>query len=75
MTYIEYTADIRVGDRVYTAGGVGSLYPSGLLIGEVVSIEADESRNLVAIIAPATDFSLRESETHMMILSGYAEES
>lgn len=75
MTYIEYTADIRVGDRVYTAGGVGSLYPSGLLIGEVVSIEADESRNLVAIIAPAADFSEQDGASRMMIVSGYAEGS
>ena len=72
MTYIEYTADIRVGDKVYTAGGAGSLYPSGLLIGAVVSLEADESRNLVAVIEPAVDFEAVDGASRMMILCGYA---
>ena len=58
MTYIENTADIRIGDLVYTGGGMGSLYPPGLLIGEVVSITADEyTRTLVAEIRPAVDFT------------------
>lgn len=74
MTYIESTADIRVGDLVYTSGGSGSIYPSGLLIGAVVSIEADESRNLVATVKPAVDFSEIDSTSGVMVICGYASE-
>lgn len=73
MTYIENTADLRIGDRVYTGGGSGSLYPSGLLIGEIVSIEADEgTRTLVAEIKPAIDFTDLASLSRVMVISGYA---
>ena len=74
MTYIESTADIRVGDRVYTSGGSGSIYPSGLLIGEVVSIEADESRNLVATVKPAVDFGEIDYTSGVMVICGYESE-
>ncbi len=74
MSYIEPTADIRVGDRVYTSGGSGSQYPSGLLIGEVVSIEADESHKLVATIRPAVDFAEVDAMTRAMVICGYAKE-
>lgn len=69
MKYIERTADIRVGDRVYTSGS-GSLYPSGLLIGEIISISADEG-TLSAEIAPSVDFTDVGSISKVMIITGY----
>ncbi len=71
MTYINADADIRVGDRVYTSGS-GSMYPSGLLLGTVVSIEADEAtRTLVAEIEPAVDFTALDRIDRLVIICGY----
>ncbi len=72
MTYIDSNADIRIGDRVYTGGGSGSLYPSGLLIGEVISVDADEyTRTLVAKIQPAVNFGDLSSLDRVMVICGY----
>ncbi len=72
MTYIDPTADIRLGDLVYTEGGEGSLYPPGLLLGTVEALEADENaRMLVATIRPAVDFSDGNSLRRVMIVRGY----
>ncbi len=74
MTYIENTADLRIGDRVYTSGGAGSLYPTGLLIGEIIAIEADEqTRTLTATIRPTVDFENSDSLRGVMIICGYEE--
>ncbi len=55
MVRLAADADIRVGDRVLTSG-IGSIYPRGLFVGEVESIEADpNSRTLTAVIAPRID--------------------
>ncbi len=55
MVYIEADADIRVGDKVITSG-IGGVYPRGLLIGKIGTIELDEnSRTLRATIVPAAD--------------------
>ncbi len=71
MTYIDAAADIKIGDKVYT-GGNGKIYPDGLLIGTVTSIEADEySRTLIAHIEPAVDFSDINSTNQVMIITGY----
>ncbi len=76
MTYIDADADIRIGDRVYTAGGSGSLYPPGLLLGTVEALEADEdARMLVALVRPAVDFSDSDDLSRVMIISGYDKES
>lgn len=73
MTYIEADADIRVGDLVYTSGS-GSMYPAGLLLGKIVSIEADEStRTLVAEVEPAVDFTAIGDLSRLMIICGYEE--
>lgn len=64
-------ADIKVGDRVYTSGS-GGIYPSGLLIGSIVSIEADEiTRNLLAVVDPAVNFSSPDDISRVMIICGY----
>ena len=71
MTYIDAGADIKVGDKVYT-GGSGNIYPAGLLIGTVTSIEADEyTRTLIAHVEPAVDFESIASSSRVMIISGY----
>ena len=73
MTKIDSTADIRIGDRIYTSGA-GSIYPSGLLVGEVVSISADEgTRTLSAEISPSVDFTDIEQISKLMIITGYGE--
>ena len=64
-------ADIKVGDRVYTSG-TGSIYPGGLFIGRIVSIEADEAtRSLMAVVEPSVDFSSLQSLGSVMIICGY----
>jgi len=64
-------SDIKTGDKVYTSG-TGSIYPSGLLLGTVVSIEADEAtRTLVAEIQPAVDFTDASSLSGVMVINGY----
>lgn len=49
-------ADVRVGDRIVTSG-MGSKFPEGLLIGEVVSVRIPQP-GLVkeAIVKPSVDF-------------------
>lgn len=71
MTYIDADADIRVGDLVYTSGS-GSMYPSGLLLGTVTAIEADEAtRTLTAEIKPAVDFTAIDRIDRLVIICGY----
>lgn len=70
MSY-DADADIKVGDRVYTSG-TGSIYPDGLLIGKIISVEADEAtRRLVAVVEPSVDFSALETLGSVMIVRGY----
>lgn len=70
MSY-DADADIKVGDRVYTSG-TGSIYPDGLLVGRIISVEADEAtRRLVAVVDPAVDFTSLEKLDGVMIVCGY----
>ena len=74
MTYIAPTVDIKVGDRIFTSGN-GSIYPAGLLLGEVIEISADETtRTLSATIKPSVDFSDVNSINNLMVITGYATE-
>lgn len=71
MTYISNT-DLQIGDRVYTSGGEGSIYPSGLLIGSVSNIDIDEVTGaMVATVTPAVDFTSLEELSGALILCGY----
>ena len=73
MTYMDSDADIKIGDRIYTSGGAGSSYPSDLYVGEVTSIDADPStRQLIATVTPAVDFSAVDALGRMMIITGYS---
>ena len=72
MTYIAPNADIKVGDRIFTSGN-GSIYPTGLLIGEVVQITADEvTRTLSAVIKPSVDLANVNDINNLMVVTGYA---
>lgn len=68
MEYLPQDADIRVGDRVLTSG-ISSIYPAGLLVGEVTALTVDPySQGIVATIQPAVDLTeLRK----VMILTGF----
>lgn len=71
MTY-SADADIKTGDLVYTSGGSGSNYPAGLLVGEVISITADDTtRTLVAEVKASVDLSGGKVPDKVMIICGY----
>lgn len=71
MSYIGAEGNVGIGDKVYTAGGKDSLYPSGLLIGKVSSVDIDEvTGEMVATITPAIDFSSLEDVRQVMLISG-----
>jgi rod shape-determining protein MreC len=75
MTYIASNADIKVGDRIFTSGN-GNIYPSGLLVGEITEISADETtRTLSAVIKPSVDFGNIEDIKNIIIITGYAEDA
>ncbi|MBP5173552.1 MAG: rod shape-determining protein MreC [Clostridia bacterium] len=68
MIYIDPDSDIRIGDRV-TTSGIGSIYPRGLFIGEVIEVTADEgTRTLAATIRPSADF---DDISRVMIITSY----
>ena len=72
MTYIASNADIKVGDKIFTSGN-GNIYPSGLLVGEIAEISADEAtRTLSATIKPSVDFENIEDIKNIMIVMGYS---
>ena len=69
MTY-SADSDIKIGDRVHIAGGSGSSYPEGLLLGEVISITADEvTRTLIAQVKASVDIT--NIPNRVMIICGY----
>ena len=70
MTYISNT-DVKIGDRVYTAGG-SSHYPAGLLVGSVCDIYTDEATGaLTAVIEPAQELGEPDDLTGALIICGY----
>ncbi len=74
MSYLSADSDIRVGDRIISSG-IGSVYPRGLVIGEVTELVPDEAgRTLNATVKPAAD--LRDVVSVMVIkeFKGYVEE-
>lgn len=71
MDIMQSDSNIQIGDRVFTAGGEGSLYPTGLLIGSVSSIDVDSNTGmLVAEITPAVNFTDLSSLTDVIIICG-----
>ena len=60
LEYLDRDADVIVGDRVLTSGR-GDVYPSGLIIGEVVAVHKDRhGTRHSATVKLATDFSRLE---------------
>lgn len=60
LSKIKYLHQVQIGDKVISSG-LGNICPKGLLIGEVIKVEAGEN-NLykVAQIEPAVDFASLE---------------
>lgn len=70
MTYLSADSDVAEGDRVMTTG-TGSVYPGGLVIGYVASVETDPlSRTRIAYINAAADLTdLKNSK--LMVITDY----
>jgi len=57
MKYLSTDVDIAIGEDVITSG-VGSLFPKGLQIGKIESIERDsDGLHLLALVTPSVPFS------------------
>lgn len=68
MKYMAADADIKVGDRILSSG-LGSVYPRGLVIGYVESVEADAaSRALSVTVRPSADLT---DISKLMIITKY----
>ena len=68
LRYLPFDADIEVGDRILSSG-LGSVYPRGLVIGEVTEVTGDAyDHTKVAVVRPAADLA---GLTRVMILTGY----
>ena len=59
MEYVADVADVKQGDTIVTAG-VDGLYPKGLVIGKVESIDKGNGIYKVIKVRPATDFNRLE---------------
>lgn len=68
LVYLDAASDIAVGDRILTSG-YGSVYPRGLVVGSVESVEKDPtSRSIVAYVRPAAPL---EDMERMMVITDY----
>ena len=59
LEYLDFNADVRVGDLVITSGkdGGSQIYPPGMTLGRIVQIERDKSYSrLWAMVEPAVHF-------------------
>jgi rod shape-determining protein MreC len=60
VIYISLDSDARIGDKVITTG-FGSVFPKGILIGDIESMGRDEGRLYkYAIVRPSQDLSRLE---------------
>ena len=67
MTYLAADSDVKEGDRIVTTG-TGSVYPGGLVIGYVESVETDPlNRTKIAYINASADLSNLKNEKVMVI--------
>jgi len=68
LKYLSEDADVVEGDLIYTSGD-GSVYPGGIYIGRVVSVQSDEfSRAKNATVECAVDF---DSLKYAVVITGY----
>lgn len=60
LEYLDFHADVRVGDTVLTSGLVvkdGGVFPKGLVIGRIIKVERDKTLSrLSAFVDPAVPF-------------------
>ncbi len=69
LTYLSADSDVKEGDRVMTTGS-GSVYPEGLVIGYVSSVEPDAlTRTKIAYITAAADI---KSIDRLMVITDYS---
>ncbi len=72
MSYIQSGKNLQLEDRIYTSGGKDSIYPTGLLVGSISSIDIDESTGEpMATITPAVDFNNLDLISNVIIVCGY----
>ena len=68
LTYLSADSKVEAGDRVLSSG-LGSIYPSGLVIGIVERVETDEfSRTVTAYVKPSADL---ENLSRVMVIRSY----
>ncbi|MEO5345371.1 MAG: rod shape-determining protein MreC [Magnetococcus sp. YQC-9] len=66
LEYLPKDADVVVGDVVVTSG-TGGIFPKGLVVGKVVSLEpGEEGLFREAMVHPTVDFD-RIEETHLLL--------
>lgn len=71
LSYLDEDADIEVGDRILT-GGYGSVYPRGLMVGYVESVETNEfTRTLSAYVRPSAFKNEDGNISRVMIITSY----
>ncbi|MBP3370811.1 MAG: rod shape-determining protein MreC [Clostridia bacterium] len=74
MTYISGEGNLGIGDKIYTAGGQDSIYPTGILIGSVSDIDIDLSTGeMVAKITPSVDFKKLDTIRDVLIVINRSE--
>jgi rod shape-determining protein MreC len=66
LTYVAGTADVQVGDTLSTSG-IDGLYPKGLAVGRVESVERRAGEYSVVRVRPAVDFSSLEN---VLVITG-----
>ncbi len=72
LNYLPADSSVKVGDRIVSTG-YGSVYPRGLTVGYVESVELSEySRTLLVTVKCQVDFS---ELTHVMIITEFEETS
>lgn len=75
MTYLNNSEGVQIGDRIYTTGGSGSIYPADLYIGSVTALSIDpDTGEVVATITPKIKFTELSSISNVMIICGYEKE-
>lgn len=60
MNYVSGTADVKVGDAVVTSG-IDGIYPKGLVIGQIESLERGSGDFGAIVVRPVVDFSSVEA--------------
>ncbi len=69
MIYLEKDTNLKAGDLIVTSNSVG-IFPTGYLIGSVVSIEPSESGlSYSAVIEPAVDY---QNLTQVIVVTDFA---